>query len=989
MNGPGVILQLVAARVRRRPGRWLLMVGGLALVAGLGGSVAALGTITADQSARRVLGSLPTLGRVVRVSWPGDATPAALRRADFVLARLGVGPRTQVTLLNPVRLGGIVVRPVGVDPLPSWTDRAAPKRCRAIDCPMLLASGRLPLRVLQAPGVRIRVLGSVRLRSAAPLGFMPGQPAGGPPVLLTGDPAGLEALPGLGGIYRTHSRLALLPVGSLQAWQLGGTERALRRAQASLLLAPGGYSLSAPFTALEQARSDAAIAPKRLLLAAGGAVAAFVLFLVLAVDGLARDLDEELGRLRSAGATEPQCVLLVTAEAGLLSGLAIVAGVCVAVLTAVLIAGGAGLPVSGVLRHSLLTGRGAVAVLAGMCLSTVLVALLVLVRVRRLGEVLALAALAGLALALTRGGGAEEPLAVLLAPLSCLAAGVLVFRLASLVMPFAERGARSGPVSLRLALISLARAPRGPALAIAFISLSTGLGGFALAYRATLERSNADQAAAQVPLDARIAPGSDFASPLELRPLAAWRSLVRGTVFPVRRTLASYVSGDSSATIPALGVPASVLPLMHGWRAADGSASLAVLAHRLAPQGLVVRAGPTLSPRVRTLSLRAQAYGLGVSVTADLRDPAGHVRRVALGMASTHGGVLSTRVRVRQGTQLEGLELAEPAGLQITNGHQNGENPAAQTRFAGLVRIGDLALGPSRAVPIGGWRGVGAATVLRRLGGGLVLRFASTGQIGLLRPTQPSDRQPIPVLADPGTLAVAGHAGRLALAVDSVPLTVRIVGTLRRFPTLPAGSGGLIVADQSSLSAALDAGAPGQGLPDELWVRSSDLRPLRAALSREPLRQLSASLRDSIRRRLASAPLARALERTLIAAGGVYGALALIGLLVVLLGTARDQRVELDLAAAGLGPSALRRELRLRAAVAAVLGVLGGLGITAVLVALAVAAVRASGSVASPVPALVAVAPWPQLFVLAVGAAVVLAVGAWVASAAAIHEGAR
>ena len=98
------------------------------------------------------------------------------------------------------------------------------------------------------------------------------------------------------------------------------------------------------------------------------------------------------------------------------------------------------------------------------------------------------------------------------------------------------RLARRGPLASRLALVNLAPAPEAPSLAIAFIAVSTGLGVFALAYRSTLLRGTADQAAEHVPLDATVSPAADFTTPLQLAPLTRWRSLAGGPVAPVRST---------------------------------------------------------------------------------------------------------------------------------------------------------------------------------------------------------------------------------------------------------------------------------------------------------------------------------------------------------------------------------------------------------------------------------------------------------------------
>src|SRR5262249_54355242 len=153
--------------------------------------------------------------------------------------------------------------------------------------------------------------------------------------------------------------------------------------------------------------------------------------------------------------------------------------------------------------------------------------------------------------------------------------GVLTFRLAEAGLRGAERVARDGPVLPRLALVNLARSSGVPALAIAFIAVATGLGGFTLAYRATLVRSAADQAADRGPLDVRVSAGQAFTPPLELAPLQRWQALAAGPVAPVRRTEADYPAEAGTVTVPALGIPAVELAGIHGWRESDGSAPLA------------------------------------------------------------------------------------------------------------------------------------------------------------------------------------------------------------------------------------------------------------------------------------------------------------------------------------------------------------------------------------------------------------------------------
>jgi hypothetical protein len=999
---------LAAARGRRRPARWLLPALGIALAAAFVGGVAAQSQIAGDQSARSVLAAVSPLDSQVRVTWQGPVSPAVTNQALALLRGLGLGSPTEVLLMNPVRLAGVVVRPAAIGSLGRWLPGAWPGRlgpCRPQGCPMLLVGGGPPPRVpsvLIAAGVRIEVVGSSPLRSAVPLGFAPSS-AGAGPVLVTWDVAGLDALSGLSGLYRTHSWLAPLTTTRLRWWQLAGVEDRLQRSQARLLLSGSQFSLSAPFTELDQARAEASVAPQRLLLAGGGALTALALFIVLAGGGLRRDQQAELDRLRNAGARPGQCVLFVATESGWLSAAALSVGAVAGIGAAALLASSQGEPAGAIVMHAVITPAALIALGAGWLAATVLLAALVLVPGTRLTDLLAVAAAAALVAALVAGTGSDQALALLLAPLCCAAAGVVTFRVARLVLRGAERVARRGPVLPRLALLNLARSPGVTALAIAFLAVATGLGGFALAYRSTLTRSAADQAADQVPLDVLVSPGPDFRTPLEVAPLQRWQALASGAVLPVRRTDANYTAGGGTVTVPALGIPAGGLTAIHGWRESDGSASLATLARRLEPVGPVRVPGPTLPADAQWLSLRASAQDFAVTVIADLRDPQGAIRQVTFGTAGASAAVL--RVRVPPGRwELEALELDEPTGLAITNGHQNGENAAAATQASARVALGPLSVlpahGPALPVPLGAWRGVGAAATTGSAttgsattgsattgpatsGAAAIVAFSASGTPGVLRPAQPTDTRPVPVLADPQTAAAAGPDGRIALTVDGLPVVARVVGVLSRFPTL-TGEAGFVVADEATLAAALDAQLPGQGRPDELWISTGHPAQLRAALGSGALAQLDSSFRGDIDQQLRDAPVARGVLGTLVAATALSAVLAVLGLLTALLGGARDARVSADLSEQGVGPHGLRAELRVRLALASVLGVIAGLGLAVLLTRLAVASVRAAGTVADPSPPVVTVVPWAELAAWGAGTLAVLALAGALATRAQI-----
>lgn len=992
-------LILVVARGRRRPARWLLPALGIALAAAFAAGVAAESQIAGDQSARSVLDGASPLDSQVRVTWQGPVSPGVTNQARDLLRGLGLGSPTEVLLMNQVRLDGVIVRPVAIAQLGRWLSGPWPGRlgpCRPQHCPMLLVGGgplpKVP-STLAAAGVNIEVVGSSPLRSAAPLGFAPSS-ADAAPVLVTWDVAGLGSLPGLSGLYRTHSWLAPITITRLRWWQLAGVEDRLARSQARLLVSGSRFSLSAPFTTLGEARAQASAAPQRLLLAGGGAITALAMFIALAGGGLRRDQRAEIDRLRNAGARERHCVLFVVAESGWLCAAALSAGAVVGIGAAALLASSQEEPAGAILTHSVITRAGFITLGTGWLAATVLLCMLALSRSARLTDVLAVAAGTALVAALAAGAGAsgDKALALLLAPLCCVAAGVLTFRLAGAGLRGAERVARGGPVLPRLALVGLARSPGVPALAIAFIAVATGLGGFALAYRSTLIRSAADQAANHVPLDVLVAPGPDFMTPLELAPLQRWQALASGAVLPVRRTEANYTAGGGTVTVPALGIPAAGLAGIHGWREGDGSAPLSTLARRLEPAGPVRRAGPTLPADARWLSLRASSRGFEVEVTADLRDPRGTIRQVTFGTASAGSTVL--RAAVPPGRwELEALEIDEPTGLAITNGHQNGENPAAATQASSRVALGPLdvlaARGPSLPVSLGAWRGVGAAATPGAAASGAVatVDFSATGMPGVVRPAQPTDAFPVPVLTDPATAASAGPDGRIALTVDGLPVVARVVGILSRFPTLAPGSAGFVIADEATLAAALDAQLPGQGRPDELWISTGHLGRVRAALDSGKLAQLDSSFRADVDRQLLGAPVARGVLGTLVAATALSVMLAVVGLLTALLGGARDDRAESDLTEQGVGPRGLRAELRVRLGLAGAAGVIAGLGIAVLLTRLAVASVRAAGTIADPRPPVVTVVPWAALAAWGVGTFAMLALAGWLATRALIGSG--
>ena len=276
MTGVGALAKLALARARRRPVGWLLSVVGIAVTLGYAGAVVTTSTIAADRSARTVLRSVPDTDRAVRLTWQAVVTPrvrtealALFRRARTSATRRGGADESGPALRDDRTAGRDHAAGTVGD---ADAGRRAPAgRCSAActphACPVLLVSGtgRPTGRVdvgaaLTAPSVRLAIAGTASLRSALPLGFVPRVGATAP-VLLTGDARGLDALRGLDAIYRTDSWVTPLGVSSLHAWQLAPLARRLRAAQQQLLATNSAFSMSAPFTAIAAARSEADATP--------------------------------------------------------------------------------------------------------------------------------------------------------------------------------------------------------------------------------------------------------------------------------------------------------------------------------------------------------------------------------------------------------------------------------------------------------------------------------------------------------------------------------------------------------------------------------------------------------------------------------------------------------------------------------------------------------------------------------------------------------
>ncbi len=431
-------------------------------------------------------------------------------------------------------------------------------------------------------------------------------------------------------------------------------------------------------------------------------------------------------------------------------------------------------------------------------------------------------------------------------------------------------------------------------------------------------------------------------------------------VEPVLRLAGNVGQAGGRTGITVLGLDADAIPALNGWRSDFSALSQQTLAARIEAKGDAAARGPVLPADATALELPAQGPPAVLVVSVETRR--GDFVQLELGSADDQADhVLRIPVpEEARGGRIVGLTISPPVKIQERGGE-------------GMPLVVDrLSLGPLTARTPGGdvelayddWLAVNGVEVEVDPGGdGAVLTGTLSESIASrFRPRQPSDGQPLNVIASPAVAASAGPTGDLALRVAGEQVVAHVAAVAERFP----GAGeDLVVADRVLLSTALNAAHPGIAVSNEVWLgAATDQRrdEVAATLSRSPYNVLSVESRAELERSLRDDPLARGTLLTLLAAALVALGLALVGVLLGVVSDVRDERGELDdLEAQGARPALLRRVVRLRSLVVVTVGVLGGLATAALLGFLVVDLVTVTADArATELPLRTAVA-WPVL----------------------------
>jgi hypothetical protein len=954
------VLFLVRARLARRAGRVLLVVAGIAAGAAVLACVLAGAQVMQDRSLARAVASLAPADRSVQAIWFGtnEAPWASLDRiARPALEALG-GKPVAVMLFREANVRGRLVDLRAVDGLARWvrvTSGRLPRPCTAARCEVLEIGGSLP--VPHTAGLPLVVVGHGIVSAEAPfaqyisrpvttgtsLGYHTPQT---PPLVIADGVDAMSRAPELATFYRSYAWMLPIAPGEVHPWTVGPLTGDMARTTSRIEATSSLFAVTTPAQPLVVAAATARASERRLLLLGGQAVALLLAFTLLAAASLRRDIEAARRRLAWLGAPGWQLELGTLVEAAAVAVAGTLLGGAVGVAVSAALAGRAGSAVGPVLDHSVLSPTGLLVGLVLALVATLLIAAVLRAPSARIGgvrvtvaDVTAVGALVAIVIGISRGPASTSTLAagsgtalflLLLPGLVALVAAVVGARLLAPVLRAVERAGRRGPISARLAALSLARSPGHATVAAVFLVVSLGLALFAGLYRSTLLQGEHDAVAYAVPADYVLQENPELLVPVTAVPRPTGST-------PVLRIQAQH------ATV--LGIPATALPGADGWRSDFSATPLPELARRLTPAENMTMRGKELG---RVLRITVSTRGNDVIVNGLVQSRSGTFRTVTLGPTQGVRPVL-LRAAVPTGSRLVRLTFAlENRGRLSSNGG-TGIQPVAQ----GVMTIG----GDWK-----GWRGTGGVRANVVPGLARLRYLLTTEVISGFRATQPTDEVPIPAVVTPALANSAGPGGLLPLEIQDQRLTVRVVGVVDRFPSV---YGDLVLLDGPTARTALDTLSPGLGAPSELWVNGP--RP-----SAGPLDLVSqAALAEVVR----SDPLARGALIALSGAALVALALALLGLVLVITSDLRDETGELfDLETQGADPPTLRRHLRLRAVFVTAFGLVGGVLTGVALGALVLDLVKLTAGALPAQPPLVLAVDW-GLLALAVAVFALLAVG--------------
>ena len=710
-----VPVRFALLRIRAHGQRWLVVGAGIAVAAAVLAMTAVGSVAVQDRAAQRALAALQPSDRSVQAVWSGVPGQSDLSQPQLdALARRALRPVLgqepfAVTVFRQATWGGAYVNLGAVDSLArrvALRSGRLPAPCTAARCELVQiggppASPRLPY---------LHVVGRAVFRRGSPLAaYFAAAGRRRPPILLASGVRGFAQvpLPDAGTVARTLGWVVPVDPAAIHAWQLPAFDARIARAQLQLEQSTDLFTVTAPTDAIDATRATGRVAGGRLLILGGDAAVLLLGFAVLAATRLRRDQHAVRRRLTWLGARRGQILLVTATEVAAVTVVATIVGWLAGAGAGALFARHLGSPGALVVRHSVFTGRAA-AIGCGLAVLTVIV-MLVAMRTDRISfggiritavDVAAAGALGAVLLALARGKADATALAdggtgvvlLLLPGLVLFVLAVVAARLLAPLLRGIEWTGRRAPARLRLALLSLARAPGRVVLAVVFFVLSIGIALFAVSYRGTLAQGELEQARFAVPAPFILQESLEqLVTVQEAAPAAAYAALGHST--PVLRD-SGYVTGGTARDFTLLALPAAALSAIDGWRPDFSRLTPSALAQAIAPAEPPHLRGLALPPRATSISVPLDVAGDPLGVALVVLDRRGDFSTLSLGELDrgSHAPTVRLPPAARGGT-LVAVRLSFPVIAAFVAGHKESGSAlsvgdAATVRQAGLEHLG-------------------------------------------------------------------------------------------------------------------------------------------------------------------------------------------------------------------------------------------------------------------------------------------------------------
>jgi hypothetical protein len=528
------------------------------------------------------------------------------------------------------------------------------------------------------------------------------------------------------------------------------------------------------------------------------------------------------------------------------------------------------------------------------------------------------------------------------------------------------RASRRSPLSVRLALLSIAREPLRPAATMTLLAFSLGAAVFALGHSATLRQGAADEAAYIAGMDVRVAsltPESFFGTEL----VHQLRGGILGPDVEIHPVLEQNSISASGRPLTILGIESAAITGLRGWRPDFSSRTPAELASAIAMPGDWRLAGHVIPTGAREIAIDVESSGDQIHLDAiverddggfdylDLGDLAGGRQKLTSQLFGNFGD--SVPPGYPAGWRIVGL-VASNGGPAAATGSSSGARQQATLTIRGLEEVIDP------ATPVH-----------------LDVSGSHRGQV--IRGAAATDGLVLPAIVSPDLLDDVDAGGVLAIDMGGgFDLRVKPVAAAEHFPTLTDADRSMVVLDVGPLLTALNADGPGDGIPNEVLLRTPSDAATAAAVARlgeSPFPLLRIESRPAIEETLANDPFALGVVWALLV-GAVSGVgLSLAGIVLAAAARLRDERGDLgELEEQGLAPASLEILTVLQTVVLAAAGILVGSAIGLGLGWLAASSIAVTADGKPPVPPLLPVAPWATIGLLAGAVVLLLGLAVWV-----------